>query len=90
IFENNTSGAADRQGTGGGINTLSNAVSASENIFVGRNTFKGMIGGDREAVTTDGPGGYYFGGAQGTAPNQISLLGALNDRVVSSKWAGAV
>lgn len=90
IFENNTVAAADLQGSGGGINTLSNAVSASENIFVSRNSFKGLIGGDREAMTTDGPGGYYFGGAQSTAPNQISLLGALNDRVVSSKWAGAV
>ncbi len=90
IFENNVVAAADLQGTGGGINTLSNAVSASENIFLGGNTFKNMIGSDREAVTTDGPGGYYFGGAQSVAPDRLSLLGPPNERVVSSTWIGSV
>jgi hypothetical protein len=90
IFENNVVTAADLQGTGGGINTLSSAVAASEDIFLGHNTFKNMIGWDREAMTTDGPGGYYFGHAQSAAPDRLSLLGALNEQLVSPNWTGAV
>lgn len=73
IFEDNLVTAADLQGTGGGINTNSPVVTASENVFMARNTFKGIYGHDREAVTTDGPGGYYFGPAVTTAPDRLSL-----------------
>lgn len=90
IFENNIVTAADLQGTGGSVNALSSTVSASENIFLGRNTFKSMMGGDREAFTTDGPGGFYFGGAVNTEPNHLSLTGAPNEHVVSPNWTGAV
>lgn len=90
IFENNVVAAIDLQGTGGGINTLSNAVSASENILLDHNTFKGIIGWDREAMTSDGPGGYYYGGALSAAPDRLSLVGAPNQPLVSSIWTGAV
>ncbi len=90
IFENNLVTADDLQGTGGGINTLSNAVGASENIFMGNNTFRNMFGVDREAMTTDGPGGYYFGHAESAAPDRLSLLGPLNDHPVNVDWTGAV
>ncbi|OAF02727.1 hypothetical protein AYJ54_25990 [Bradyrhizobium centrolobii] len=90
IFENNTVTAADLQGTGGGISTLSKWVSASENIFVGGNTFKAIYGWDREAMTTDGPGGYYFGHAESTLPDRLSLLDAPNPYPAAQDWSGTI
>ncbi|MFB9265481.1 glycosyl hydrolase family 28-related protein [Bradyrhizobium erythrophlei] len=89
IFENNTVTSADLQGTGGGITTLSKWVSASENIFVGGNTFKAIYGWDREAMTTDGPGGYYFGHAETTSPDRLSLLDTPNPYPAARDWTGA-
>lgn len=89
IFENNTVTAADLQASGGGITTLSKSVSASENIFIGGNTFKAIYGLDREAMTTDGPGGYYFGHAETTAPDRLSLSDALNPYPSSLDWTDA-
>jgi hypothetical protein len=89
IFENNTVTAADLQASGGGITTLSKSVSASENIFIGGNTFKAIYGLDREAMTTDGPGGYYFGHAETIAPDRLSLPDAPNPYPSSLDWAGA-
>jgi hypothetical protein len=74
IFENNFVTAVDLQSTGGGITTLSRLVTASENIFAGGNTFKGFYGMDREGISSDGPGGYYFGHADSTSSNTLSLL----------------
>lgn len=90
IFENNLVTAADLQATGGSINTLSKWVSASDNIFVGSNTFKAIYGWDREAVTSDGPGGYYFGRAETKAPDALSLLDALNPYPAGRDWVGAI
>jgi hypothetical protein len=89
IFETNTVTSADLQGSGGGITTLSKAVSASENIFIGGNSFKAIYGLDREAMTTDGPGGYYFGHAQTLAPDRLSLPDAPNPYPSSLDWTGA-
>jgi hypothetical protein len=89
IFENNTVTAADLQASGGGITTLSKSVSASENIFIGGNTFKAIYGLDREAMTTDGPGGYYFGHAESTAPDRLSLRDAPNPYPSSLDWTHA-
>jgi len=90
IFENNLVTAADLQATGGGISTLSKYVGASENIFIGGNTFKAIYGWDREAVTTDGPGGYYFGHAESTSPDALALLDAPDPYPASADWAGAI
>ncbi|HWM46460.1 MAG TPA: glycosyl hydrolase family 28-related protein [Xanthobacteraceae bacterium] len=90
VFENNRITASDLQGNGGGINTLSNAVSASENIYVGHNVFTGLYGLDREGVTTDGPGGYYFGRARSTAPDQLALADSWNKTPVSEDPTGAL
>lgn len=89
VFEDNQVTAGDLQGNGGGINTLSNAVSASENIFVGHNSFKGVYGLDREALTTDGPGGYYFGGAEAVSSQRLLLRGPAVPFPVSADWTGA-
>jgi hypothetical protein len=89
IFENNLVSSADLQGAGGGINTISNSVTSSENIFMSRNAFKGFYGWDREALATDGPGGYYFGRAESEAANRLSLLDPANQFPVSQNWIGA-
>jgi hypothetical protein len=90
IFENNVVTAADLQATGGGISTLSKAVSASENIYLGGNRFKAIYGWDREAMTSDGPGGYYFGSAVSTSANTLSLLGAPDPYPATADWSGAI
>lgn len=90
IFENNLVTGADLQATGGGISTVSKSVTASENIFIGRNTFKAFYGWDREAVTSDGPAGYYFGHAESTSPSALSLPDAPDPYPATSDWTGAL
>jgi hypothetical protein len=89
IFEDNYITAGDLQGAGGGINTISNSVSSSEDIFVGHNTFKGIYGLDREALATDGPGGYYFGNAESVTSQRLSLHETAGHFPVSPDWVGA-
>lgn len=90
IFENNTVTAADLQGTGGSINTLAPDVTGSENVFFANNVFKAIYGWDREAVSSDGGGGFYFGPALSVAPDRLSLPGPANERVIATTWSGAV
>jgi hypothetical protein len=90
IFENNLVTAADLQATGGAISTLSRWVTASENIFVGSNTFKAVYGWDREAMTSDGPAGYYFGHADSVSANGLSLPDAPDPYPATSDWTGAM
>lgn len=90
IFENNVVTAADLQATGGGITTLSRLVTASESIFVGANTFKAIYGLDREGMTTDGPGGYYFGHAESTSSNTLALRDPSSAPPPFQSWAGAM
>ena len=89
IFQNNLVTTIDLQGAGGSINTISNWVNSSENVFMGRNTFKAIYGEDREAIATDGPGGYYFGHAESVQADRLSLLGALNEHPLGPSWQGA-
>jgi hypothetical protein len=90
IFENNLVTTADLQATGGGITTLSKSVTASENIFVGGNTFKAIFGWDREAMTSDGPAGYYFGHAESRSPREVSLPDPPDPYTASTDWIGAL
>ena len=90
IFENNLVTSADLQATGGGITVLSKSVTASENVFVGGNTFKAIYGWDREAMTTDGPGGYYFGRAESTSSRELALRDAPDPYPASTSWTGAL
>ena len=89
IFENNHVSAVDLQATGGAISTVSNWLSSSENVFFGGNDIKGIYGWDREALTTDGPGGFYFGHARSTVADRLSLLDGWKGTPVSPNWAGA-
>jgi hypothetical protein len=90
IFEDNTVTAADLQATGGGISTQSNSVTSSENIFIGNNTFKAIYGAYREAMTTDGPAGYYFGHAESSSPRQLSLTDPPNAYPATADWIGTL
>jgi hypothetical protein len=90
IFEDNLVTTADLMATGGGITTTSNSVTSSENVFVGNNTFKAIYGGYREAMTTDGPAGYYFGHAESTSPRDLSLSDPPNDYPATADWSGAM
>jgi parallel beta-helix repeat protein len=89
IFENNTVSAADLQGTGGGFNTLYRDAAISENILVRKNSFLGVLGTDREAMTTDGPGGFYFGAVAQVDDRCLMLRDGLSDQVADTKWIGA-
>lgn len=90
IFENNLVTTSDLQATGGGITTLSNSVTSSEDIYIGGNTFKAIYGWYREAMTSDGPGGYYFGRAESTSPRDLSLPDAPDPYPSTPDWAGAL
>jgi hypothetical protein len=90
IFENNFVTSADLQATGGALSTLSKSVTSSENIFVGGNTFTGFYGSYREAVTSDGPAGYYFGYAESNSASSLTLLGSPDPYPATKDWTGAI
>ncbi|MFD2183664.1 glycosyl hydrolase family 28-related protein [Rhodoplanes azumiensis] len=79
IFEDNRVIGGDLQASGGSFNANAPTVTTSRNIFVSGNTFKGFYGHDREAVTSDAPGGYYLGAASTLAPDTLSLDGEPSD-----------
>lgn len=90
IFEHNVVSAADLEGSGGSLNNLWPDATGSENVIFDHNTFKAMYGWDREAVTTDGGGGFYFGPATSVAADRLSLTGPANEQVIATTWVGAV
>ncbi|HXF07848.1 MAG TPA: glycosyl hydrolase family 28-related protein [Candidatus Acidoferrales bacterium] len=89
IFEDNAITGADLAATGGGINTLG-GLPYSQNVYFARNTLSLMHGWDREAMTSDGPGGYYYGGAQAAGAQALTLAGTPADRAgPPERWRGA-
>lgn len=90
IFENNRITAIDLQATGGAISTVSNWIASSENVFFSGNVIVGIYGWDREALTTDGPAGFYFGHAQTSSKDRLTLLDEWKGTPVSPEWAGAL
>jgi hypothetical protein len=90
VFENNLVTAADLQATGGGVTTLSKSVTSSENIYFGNNTFKAIYGWDREGMTSDGPGGYYFGRAESASSQDLLLLDTPSPSPATLDWTGAL
>lgn len=90
IFERNVVSAADLEGSGGSLNNLWPDVTGSENVIFDHNTFKSIYGWDREAVGTDGGGGFYFGPATSLAPDRLSLTGPANEQVIATTWVGAI
>jgi hypothetical protein len=72
IFESNEISGGDLEASGGGINTLDGSASA-QNVIFEANIFSRMFGREREAVTTDGGGGFYFGNAISSSGSKIRL-----------------
>ncbi|MBB4200543.1 hypothetical protein GGD83_004372 [Rhodoblastus sphagnicola] len=72
IFENNTVSGGDLTATGGGIFADGKSPTSTNMLFYG-NTFERMFGWDREAVTSDGPGGFYYGRAEAVDSRTISI-----------------
>lgn len=80
VFENNAVIGADLQSTGGGINTLFSAGQPlSKNIIFKDNSFTRLMGWDREAMTSDGPGGCYAGPVQSDGPDRLQISSASID-----------
>lgn len=86
IFENNTIIGGDLMATGGGINTLG-ASPVSQNVFYGHNQISRCLGGDREALTLDGPGGGFAGDGVTVNGRDLNLPTPLKGD--PSKWVGA-
>jgi hypothetical protein len=88
IFENNRIIGSDLGASGGGITTLNGAAS-TKNVLFSNNSLEMMTAWDREAMTSDGPGGYYFGGAAAASANSIRLLSPPQGGRRNSDWTGA-
>ena len=88
IFEGNRISGGDVQSTGGGINAFE--VASSQNVLFSGNRFLLMHGWDREAVTSDGSGGYYFGPVISVGAGELSLTGPLSKYGAGKNdWRGA-
>jgi hypothetical protein len=88
IFEDNRVIGGDLGATGGGINTLGGGV-AARNVLFERNSFETILGWDREAMTSDGPYGYYFGAAVAVASNRIRMTEIPQGKMQDRDWSGA-
>lgn len=87
IFENNQIIGADLMSTGGGLSCWQQAPMRQQNIYFGHNTFKLMHGWDREAMTSDGGGGAYFGKVQSVDGKALTL--AQDPNWHDRHWIGA-
>ncbi|PDT87312.1 hypothetical protein CO669_26010 [Bradyrhizobium sp. Y36] len=62
IMEDNEIYGVDQEGSGGGINTLFGPGRAiAQNVLMKNNKFSLLMGQDAEGITSDGPGGCYYG-----------------------------
>jgi hypothetical protein len=75
--------------TGGGVNTLDGSTSA-ENVYFGENKFRNLDGWDREAITTDGGNGYFYGHVKQIGSTILALTSWIEgDGRKRLIWAGA-
>jgi len=89
IFENNEIIGGDLMSTGGGINNLGDQP-LSRNVFFFRNHFELLHGWDREAVTSDAGGGYYYGKVTVESPHALSLQDVVSaNPAARGGWKGA-
>lgn len=90
IFENNQILGADLMSTGGGVNVLSGRP-FSRNVIFRNNRFERLLGWDREAITSDGGGGYIYGRAVAEAPDRLRVSGEINEKWSKNvpDWTGA-
>jgi hypothetical protein len=89
IFEDNEIIGADLMATGGGINNL-RGNTRSQNVLFMRNKLGLMHGWDREAMTSDAGGGFYYGGIERAEGRTIVLADApLRSPSDLGGWQGA-
>jgi hypothetical protein len=89
LFEDNLVIGADLQASGGGINTLEGQY-VSRDILVRHNRFSQLYGWDREAVTSDGPRGYYYGGLSVPADGKTAEISPAGlGKLADGSWSGA-
>lgn len=89
IFEDNEITGADLMSAGGGINNLGDEA-VSQNVFFARNKLSLMHGWDREAMTSDAGGGFYYGRAKRATANTLVLAGPPSYRPDAKQgWKGA-
>jgi hypothetical protein len=89
LFEDNLVIGADLQASGGGINTLEGHY-VSRDILIRNNRFLQLYGWDREAMTSDGPRGFYFGPLSVQADGKtVELSPAGLAKLTDSDWTGA-
>ncbi|MEO8660332.1 MAG: glycosyl hydrolase family 28-related protein [Bryobacteraceae bacterium] len=81
IFEDNAVDGADLVASGGSYSTYRGTV-ASQNIYTAGNSYDRFMGWDREAITSDGGGGAYFGPVAHTEGAHLTLT-------ASPKWGTA-
>jgi hypothetical protein len=72
IFENNKISGADMLSTGGSYSTWG-PPKISQNFYTAENSYSQMIGWDREAFTSDGGGGAYYGKIVRTENDRLML-----------------
>lgn len=89
IFEDNEITGADLMSSGGGINNLG-GTPYSQNVFFARNKLGLMHGWDREAMTSDGPGGYYYGAIRNAMAQSLTLAdNPVGKPDQAERWKGA-
>jgi hypothetical protein len=87
LIEDNTIRGEGVLATGGSYSTWGEPK-RSRDIYTANNTYSDMIGFDREAITSDGGGGAYFGPAL-QSPRQTLLLQDV-PKWGKDDWAGAL
>lgn len=96
ILEGNVVSGVDVTASGGGVSPIRTSL-VSSNVLFYSNTFERMYGWDREAVTTDGPGGFYYGAVAPIGDGAISIASPSTAAAIpgsisfadSPSWAGA-
>jgi pectate lyase-like protein len=89
IFENNEIMGADLMATGGGINNL-RGPRVSQNVWFAKNKLSLFHGWDREAMTSDAGGGFYYGKVKEVKAASFDLVDAPARPVARlDEWAGA-
>lgn len=87
IFEGNEITGADLMATGGGISSLRGRV--SQNVWFAKNKLSLFHGRDREAITSDGGGGFYYGKVKGIKAASFDLVDKPAILFKPAEWAGA-
>jgi hypothetical protein len=87
IFEHNSLQGADLQSSGGSLNVLDGS-GCSQNVYFASNQLSLLHGWDREAMTTDGGGGAYFGKIRSANGSVVELTGPPTAGVNDLRGAG--